>query len=281
MGSRACCAADDCARAHVMSHDVQREIDLAVGVTVLFERGAVVVPSTTIWPLLSYHDVTTLYRTALSRTPSALSTFKPAPSGSWVRTPRTTTLFKLFKQSSRRDSQFTGERKAACRDVVDLVSRRVLHARERGVSNTLLGDQRVRGRRDRIGLDSAVVAATLADSAGVPATPQSYPSGPRPSGVARIWFQVALPLPAAPRGAPSFRSFSTSCRRSSWLFPLPLFVSFVFFFYFFTPTDSPSSVASLALVSLATRTSSSSTSTPIARAACPSRLPRHHVCGRR
>ena len=32
-------------------------------------------------------------------------------------------LFKLFKQSSRRDSQFTGERKAACRDDVDLVSR--------------------------------------------------------------------------------------------------------------------------------------------------------------
>ena len=25
-------------------------------------------------------------------------------------------LFKLFKQSSRRDSQFTGERKSACRD---------------------------------------------------------------------------------------------------------------------------------------------------------------------
>ena len=209
----------------------------------------------------------------------------------------TAALFKLFKQSSPRGSQFTGERKSVCRDVVDLVGRWVLRARERGVSNTLLGDQRVRGRRDRIGLDSAVVAATLADSAGVPVTPQScpsgtrpsgvaripqsYPSGPRPSGVARIWFQVALPLPAAPRGAPSFRSFCTSCRRSSWLFPLPLFVSFVFFFYFFTPTDSPSSVASLALVSLATRTSSSSTSTPIARAACPSRLPRHHVCGRR
>ena len=47
------------------------------------------------------------------------------------------------------------ERKAACRDGVDLVSRRVRHARERGVSNTLLVDQRVRGRRDRIGLDSA------------------------------------------------------------------------------------------------------------------------------
>ena len=82
-------------------------------------------------------------------------------------------LFKLFKQSSRRDSQFLrGERKLACRDVVDLVGRRVLRALERGVSNTLLGDQRVRGRRYRIGLDSAVVAATLADSAGVPATPQ-------------------------------------------------------------------------------------------------------------
>ena len=51
-------------------------------------------------------------------------------------------------------------RKAACRDGVDLVSRWVLRARERGVSNTLLGDQRVCGRRDRIGLDSAVVAAT-------------------------------------------------------------------------------------------------------------------------
>ena len=37
----------------------------------------------------------------------------------------------------------------------------VRHAREQGVSNTLLGDQRVCGRRDRIGLDSAVVAATL------------------------------------------------------------------------------------------------------------------------
>ena len=71
-------------------------------------------------------------------------------------------LFKLFEQSSRRDSQFTGERKAAwkaaCRDVADLVCRRVLLARERGVSNTLLGDQPLRGRRDRIGLDSAVVA---------------------------------------------------------------------------------------------------------------------------
>jgi len=33
-------------------------------------------------------------------------------------------LFKLFKQSSPRDSQFTGERKSACRDVVDLVGRR-------------------------------------------------------------------------------------------------------------------------------------------------------------
>ena len=37
-------------------------------------------------------------------------------------------LFKLFKQSSRRGSQFTGERKSACRDVVDLVGRRVLVA---------------------------------------------------------------------------------------------------------------------------------------------------------
>ena len=46
------------------------------------------------------------------------------------------------------------ERKAACRDGVDLVSRWVLRARERGVSNTLLGDQRVYGRRDRIGLES-------------------------------------------------------------------------------------------------------------------------------
>ena len=71
-------------------------------------------------------------------------------------------LFKLFKQSSRRDSQFLrGERKSACRDVVYLVCRWVLRARERGVSNTLLGDQRVRGRQDRIGLDSAVVAATF------------------------------------------------------------------------------------------------------------------------
>ena len=47
------------------------------------------------------------------------------------------------------------ERKSACRDGVDLVSRWVLRGRERGVSNTLLVDQRVRGRRDRIGLDSA------------------------------------------------------------------------------------------------------------------------------
>ena len=61
-------------------------------------------------------------------------------------------LFKLFKQSSPRGSQFTGERKSLCRDVVYLVGRRVLRARDRGVSNTLLGDQRVRGRRDRIGL---------------------------------------------------------------------------------------------------------------------------------
>ena len=42
----------------------------------------------------------------------------------------------------------------------------MLHARERVVSNTLLGDQRVRGRRDRIGLDSAVVAATLSREVG-------------------------------------------------------------------------------------------------------------------
>ena len=37
-------------------------------------------------------------------------------------------------------SQFTGERKLACRDGVDLVCRRVLLAvaRERGVSNSLL-----------------------------------------------------------------------------------------------------------------------------------------------
>ena len=42
-----------------------------------------------------------------------------------------------------RDSQFVrGERKLACRDGADLVCRRVLHAREQGVSNTLLGDQR-------------------------------------------------------------------------------------------------------------------------------------------
>ena len=70
-----------------------------------------------------------------------------------------------FKQSSPRDdSQLTGERKVACRDVVEilsLVGRRVLHALERGVSNTLLGDQRVHGRRDRIGLDSAVVLLRL------------------------------------------------------------------------------------------------------------------------
>ena len=47
-------------------------------------------------------------------------------------------LFKLlFKQSSPRDSQFVtvrGERKLACRDGADLVCRRVLLARERGVS---------------------------------------------------------------------------------------------------------------------------------------------------
>ena len=52
-------------------------------------------------------------------------------------------------------------RKSACRDGVDLVSRWVLRARERGVSNTLLVDQRVCGRRDRIGLDSAVVTAAF------------------------------------------------------------------------------------------------------------------------
>ena len=45
----------------------------------------------------------------------------------------------------------------ACRDGVDLVSRWVLRARERGVSNPLLGDQRVYGRLDRIGLDSAAL----------------------------------------------------------------------------------------------------------------------------
>ena len=73
-------------------------------------------------------------------------------------------LFKLFKQSSPRDSQFLrGERKSLCRDVVYLVGRRVLRARERGVSNTLLGDQRVRGRRDRIGLDSAAATARPQD----------------------------------------------------------------------------------------------------------------------
>ena len=53
------------------------------------------------------------------------------------------------------------ERKLACRDGVDLVSRWVLRGRERGVSNTLLVDQRVCGRRDRIGLDSAVDSSLL------------------------------------------------------------------------------------------------------------------------
>ena len=57
--------------------------------------------------------------------------------------------FKLFKQSSPRDSQFTGDRKAACRDRAGLGCRRVLVALERGVSNTLLGDQRVLG--DQLG----------------------------------------------------------------------------------------------------------------------------------
>jgi len=38
-------------------------------------------------------------------------------------------------------------------------------------------------------------------------------SSTRPSGVARIWFQVALPSPAAPRVASSFRSSSAPCRR--------------------------------------------------------------------
>ena len=43
--------------------------------------------------------------------------------------------FKLFKQSSRRDSQFVrGERKLACRDGADLVCRWVLRAGERGMS---------------------------------------------------------------------------------------------------------------------------------------------------
>ena len=66
-----------------------------------------------------------------------------------------TLLFKLFKQSSPRDSQFLrGERKSVCRDVVCLVGRRVLRARERGVSNTLLGDHSFPVLRDRIGLDS-------------------------------------------------------------------------------------------------------------------------------
>ena len=66
----------------------------------------------------------------------------------------------MFKQSSPRDSLFTGERKLAYVVMVSIkiVCRRVLLARERGVSNTLLGDQPLRGRRDRIGLDSAVVA---------------------------------------------------------------------------------------------------------------------------
>ena len=72
-------------------------------------------------------------------------------------------LFTLFKQSSpRRDAQFLrGARKAARHDRAGLGCRRVLLAHDRGVSNTLLGDQRVRGRRDRIGLDSAVVLSDL------------------------------------------------------------------------------------------------------------------------
>ena len=66
------------------------------------------------------------------------------------------TLFKLFKQSSPRDAQFLrGARKSARRDRTGLGCRRVLDALERGVSNTLLGDQ------DRIGLDSAVESRLL------------------------------------------------------------------------------------------------------------------------
>ena len=53
------------------------------------------------------------------------------------------TLFKLFKQSSPRGSQFTGERKSACRDVVYLVSRRVLHALERGGAKHRLSAGRI------------------------------------------------------------------------------------------------------------------------------------------
>ena len=51
----------------------------------------------------------------------------------------------MFKQSSPRDSLFTGERKLAYVVMVSIkiVCRRVLLARERGDSNTLLGDQRV------------------------------------------------------------------------------------------------------------------------------------------
>ena len=44
---------------------------------------------------------------------------------------RSICLSCLNKQSSPRDSQFTGERKLACRDGADLVRRRVLLARER------------------------------------------------------------------------------------------------------------------------------------------------------
>ena len=53
------------------------------------------------------------------------------------------------------------------RDGVDLVSRWVLRGRERGVSNTLLVDQRVYGRRDRIGLGSAVESSLLRCRAAV------------------------------------------------------------------------------------------------------------------
>ena len=124
-----------------------------------------------------------------------------------------TVLFKLFKQSSRRDAQFLrGARKAARRDHAGLGCRRVLVARDRGVSNTLLGDQRVRGRRDRIGLDSAVVAATLSREVGSPTgEPRTGALGAPPlvcgsgGGRAEVWDSACyLALGAAQGDAHTF-----------------------------------------------------------------------------
>ena len=153
----------------------------------------------------------------------------------------------------------------------------------------MLVDQRVCGRRDRIGLDSAVELSLLPHLASARVVRfacrwqgiYTYPRCGRrrariipllgTSGGGTIRTPAARYQYVSPLSAPSCSACSCSARsRRAFAFWPPVLRPLARRCgpFFFTPTCSPACAASLALVSFAARTSSASTSKPCSSAAC-------------